>query len=701
MHFSISRLLSRCSWLKAAVGLLILTTAVSACAQQSSDPTALSLEELLNVKVYSASKYEQSAAEAPSSISVITAGDIRHYGYRTLLEALQSVTGFYVRNHNSYSTLGVRGFAPSGDSNGRILFLVNGHAINNNIDDSAPLENDFPIDMDIVDRIEVVRGPSSSLYGADAFFGVVNVITRTGKTPGLVVSGEAGSLSTYKETATYGLERHGMQALFSASYWDTAAPGHLDAVEDPLGSRSNHDQSRRAFALVSSHGFTLQAAASSYENRTPQSPQWCGSCHQTDTHSTNFRGYADLQYEHPVWKGTQLTARTFYDTYEYHGQYNVIRQSQATCQSACHGQLFDYDTAHGDRVGAELKLTRRFLDKHRITIGTEYRDNLRQAQTNYILYNLPVTSRSFVNYARTSGLWGIYGEGEVRLHPKLILNVGVRTDRYNYFVGSSTNPRAALIYTPRKSTTLKLLYGTAFRAPSFSELYYAGMASVGAPNLKPETIRTMEGVWTERFGNHVTLNASGFYNHIGSYIEQQTIVVRGIDQTTFFNSKATAKGAELEAVGKLTSGFEGRLSYTYQDARNDLCGAPLPDSPKHLVKLNLAEPLFRRTVTPAIEAEYMSRSSTLWPSTSYSAPPVLLNASLSTSQLWRGFSLSASAYNLVGRSMSAPAIGYFEQTYSVPSSSLLPEDRRSFRLELTWSPGESSSKASSNTQETH
>ncbi len=102
---------------------------------------ALSLEELLNVKVYSASKYEQNAAEAPSSISVITADEIRKRGYRTLQEALQSVTGFYVQNHGSYSTLGVRGFAPPGDSNGRILLLVNGHAINNNIDDSAPLGN--------------------------------------------------------------------------------------------------------------------------------------------------------------------------------------------------------------------------------------------------------------------------------------------------------------------------------------------------------------------------------------------------------------------------------------------------------------------------------------------------------------------------------------------------------------------------------
>lgn len=700
MHCSICSIVSRRAGIVSIAVSLLLATIGSVYAQESSDPGALSLEELLNVKVYSASKYEQKASEAPSTISVITAEQIRHYGYRTLAEALRSVTGFYVQNHSSYSTLGVRGFAPPGDSNGRVLFLVNGHAINNNIDDSAPIGNDFPIDMDIVDRIEVVRGPSSSLYGADAFFGVVNVITRTGKNPGTMVSGEAGSLSTYKETASYSLDRRGTQALFSASYWDTAAPGHLGSIEDPIGSRSSHDQTRRAFALVSSHGFTLQAAASSAQEKVPSSAQWCGSCHQTDSHNTNFRGYADLQYEHPVWKKTLLTARAFYDTYESHGASNVLR---GCSEARCHGQLNDFETAHGDKVGMELKLSRRFLDKHRITVGAEYRDNLRQAQQSYFLYDLPVISRSFVNYDRTSAIWGIYGEGEFHLHPKLILNAGVRNDRYNYSFGNTTNPRAALIYTPQKSTTLKFLYGTAFRAPSFSELHYAGMATVAAPDLQPESIRTLEGTLEQKLDKRVTLGASVFYNHIGRYIEEQTLVVNGIDQTRFFNSKATAKGAELELIGKLLSGVEGRLSYTYQDAHNDVAGPSLPGSPKHLGKLNISAPVFRRSVTPAIEAQYMSRSATVWPATSYSAPPVLLNVSLSSRQFWGGLSLSGGAYNLVGRSMSAPTFGYFEQTHNVPSTSLLPDDRRSFRLKLTWMSGErgDKDKPSTHPEESH
>jgi iron complex outermembrane receptor protein len=683
MLCSTSHIVSRSLWLL-TIAVSLVTFKGSVFAQESSNPDALSLEELLNSKVYSASKYEQREAEAPSSISVISADQIRRNGYRTLNEALRSVTGFYTKNHGSYTTMGVRGFAPPGDSNGRILLLVNGHEINNNIDGSAPLGNDFPIDMDLIDRIEIVRGPSSSIYGANAFFGVVNVIIRTGSNNrGTVVSGEAGSLGTYKETAIYSLDRGGTQALFSASYWDTAAPGHLDHIEDPIGSTSNHDQTRRAFALVSSHGFTLQAAASSAEEKVPSSAQWCGSCHQTDTHSTDFRGYADLQYEHSVWKGTQLTARAYYDTYETHGKYNDIRNCT---ESRCHGPLVNYDNAHGDRVGAELKLTRRFLDKHRVTIGADYYDTPAESSaptTNFI-------------YARTSALWGIYGEGEIRLHPKLILNVGVRTDLYNYSVGSTTNPRAALIFTPRKSTTLKFLYGTAFRAPSFSEVYSAGMASQAAPDLKPENIRTFEGVWEQQVGKRLTVSVAGFYNHIGSYIESQVKPVNGpdgpIDQTTFSNSKATAKGAELELKSKLPSGIEARVSYTYQDARNDAANSPLPDSPKHLAKVNVAAPLFNRLITPAIEAQYMSRSSTLWPATSYSAPPVLINANLSSRPFWGGFSLSGGAYNLVGRSMSPPTIGYFEQIFTVNSTSVLPDDRRSFRLKLTWTSSERGDK---------
>lgn len=702
MRWSICYLGFRCIGVASIAVSLMLAATGSVYAQLSPEPDALGVEDLLNTKVYSASKYEQNAVEAPSYISVITADDIRKWGYRNLQEALQSVTGFYIKSHNSYTTLGVRGFAPSGDANGRILFMVNGHVINNNIDDSAPIGNDFPIDMDLVDRIEIVRGPSSSLYGADALMGVVNVITRTGKSQGEMISGEAGNLGTYKETAIYARDRGGTQSMLSATYWDTAAPGHLDTIQDPLGSASAHDQTRRAFALVSSHGFTLQGAASSAQEKVPDSAQWCGVCHQVDTHSANFHGYADVQYEHRLWKSTQFTARTYLDYYEANASSNDLRNLSQGCTYKCHGPLVDYSSSHGDKLGAEMKLSRVFLDKHRVTIGAEYRDNYHQAQDdNIVAAEYPSKSKTFVNYGRTSAIWGIYGEGELHLLPRLILNLSVRNDRYNYLFGNKTSPRGTLIYDLKKSTTLRFLYGTAYRPPSFSELYYEGMASLPGPKLNPENIRSYEGDWEQRFGKRFTLNASGFYNDIGSYIIDTTIenTKDKIDQTTFSNSKASAKGGELELVGRLPTEAEGRLSYTYQDARNELTGAALPDSPRHLVKLSLAIPMLRASITPAAEAEYMSRSSTVWPAVNYSAPPVLVNASLSSRQFW-GVSVSGTAYNLVGRSMSESTFGYFEQTQTLPSTSILPEDRRSFRLKVTWTSGERSDKGK-NKDESH
>lgn len=754
MRCAVFRFFSRFRWAFAIAALFTLAVTQSVYAQEA-DPSSLSLEELLNAKVFSASKYETNAAESPTSISVISAEEIQKYGYRTLLEVLQNETGFYVRNHISYSTLGVRGFAPLGESSGRILVLVNGHTINNNIDDSSPLENDFPVDMDLVDRIEVVRGPSSSLFGTGAFFAVVNVIIRPQKGAAAQISGETGSLGTYKGTATYNYDRNGTQALLSANYWDSDAPGRLSSSDlynkstepDPLGSSSDRDQTRRAFVMLASHGFTLQGAASAVEQKAPPTAGWCGSCHQTDSHSTNFHGYGDLQYSHQVWQRTQFTARAYYDNYASHGAYNIVRGSQTvapTCGDAyqCHGPMVDYDVAHGNRAGGELDFTKRLFDKDKITIGAEYRDNFQQAWQNNLDYytdanctetgmpnnctypenpNSPPdlaagwvpASRSFGQFNRTSALWGVYGEGEIRLHRTLLLDVGARWDRYNYFVGSATSPRAALIYTPYQSTNLRFMYGTAFRAPNFYELYYLGMTGTAATELmnndpKPEKIRTFEAAWTQKVGSHLSFSLVGFNNHIGNYIEEETYEKNTkIDQTEFVNSKAISKGGEFELIDGFSSGAKVRLSYTYQEAEDVkplqdpvtlTTSVPvLGDSPKHLAKANVEVPVFHRWVTPAVEAQWMSRSSTDWPAIVPSAPPVEMNVTLSSRQI-RGFALSGSAYNLVGRSMSPSTAGFYEETQTIPSTSLLPSDRRTFRLKLTWTSGETSSKDKSNTQ---
>ena len=138
----------------------------------------MSLESLMDVTVVGASRYEQKSSEAPTYASVVTAEDIRRNGYRNLADLLRTLPGVFITNDRNYSTSGIRGFLPAGDYNSRVLLLVDGHRINNSIYDQAMIGNDFPVDIDLVERVEVVRGPSSSLYGSNAFFGVINVITK-------------------------------------------------------------------------------------------------------------------------------------------------------------------------------------------------------------------------------------------------------------------------------------------------------------------------------------------------------------------------------------------------------------------------------------------------------------------------------------------------------------------------------------------
>ena len=116
---------------------------------------------------------------------------------RTLAEILQSVRGFYVSNDRNYNYLGARGFARPGDYNTRILLLLNGHRMNDDVYDQAAIGADFGVDVAMFDRVEVIRGPASSLYGTSAFFAVVNVITRSGASiNGVKVDVDAGTLET-------------------------------------------------------------------------------------------------------------------------------------------------------------------------------------------------------------------------------------------------------------------------------------------------------------------------------------------------------------------------------------------------------------------------------------------------------------------------------------------------------------------------
>ena len=638
------------------------------------DLTKMSIEDLMSVTVYSASKYEQKATEAPSSVSVVTADEIRKYGYRTLADILRSLRSFYVTYDRNYNYIGVRGFAPPGDYNTRLLLLVDGHRINDGIFDTAAVGTEFILDVDLIDRVEVIRGPSSSLFGGNAFFGVINVITRRGKDlKGIEVSGEAASFGTFKGRATYGNRfGNGLEVLLSGTVFRSEGQNlFFPEFDDPatnngIAKEKDGDRFRSFIATLSYRDFTFQTAYVSREKTIPTG-SFGTVFNDPGNRTVDDRYYADLKYDRSFGEDTSFTGRVFYDWYGYRGDYLF---ADNTVNPVPPFEFLNKDDTRNAWWGAEAKLTRKMFGTHRLTVGTEYRDYFRQDQRNFD--ENPFASR--LDDKRSTRVWAIYLQDEFEIAKGLILNAGVRHDQYSTF-GGTTNPRVALIYNPRPKTTLKLLYGKAFRAPNVFEMFYTdgGATQKANPALRPEKIETVEGVIEQSIGDHLHLLVSGYSYKITDLITQE---IDPVDTLLVYRNVAPvrARGVETGLNGRWGNGLEGRASYTYQETTDGL-GQSLVNSPRHLAKLNLIAPLLAEKVFAGGETQYVGKRTSL--QGDIARAYYVVNLTLYCRNLVPGLDSSAGVYNL------------FDHRYGDPTGNklpedILPQDGRSFRAKLTY-----------------
>src|ERR1700719_489221 len=194
------------------------------------DLSSLTLEQLMDLRVEGAAMHPQSLEDAPASVTIITAQDIRKYGYRTLAEALSSARGFYLSNNRTFNTVGVRGFNLPGDYASRFLVMVNGHNMADNVlDFMLYFGEDFPIDISLVQRIEIIRGPSSALYGSNGIFATINIITKSPDQAGPpAVIADVGSFGEKKgQVIAAGSIGKNVKVLFSGSVFNNGGESPL------------------------------------------------------------------------------------------------------------------------------------------------------------------------------------------------------------------------------------------------------------------------------------------------------------------------------------------------------------------------------------------------------------------------------------------------------------------------------------------
>ncbi len=625
--------------------------------------------------VWSASKYEQKISEAPSLVTIITSEKIKKFGWRGLPDILQNVGGIYFTYNRNYHYIGVRGFNPPGDLNTRVLLLADGHRINDNVFEQAFIGTDFPIDIDLIDRIEITRGPGSCLYGNNAFFGVINVILKKGKDiNGTETSVSAGSYDAYEGRFTYGKKfSHNIDLLISGSAYDSKGDEEIyyKEFDDPSTNNgcaegNDADKVRNLFLKLSLWDFTLSGVYNSRDKDVPTAA--FGTVFNEPLDTIDDRAYGELKYEHGFGEHFNMAARIYYDYYIYKGTYSYSGTDEDSGEEYLY---INKDDDVSEWFGGELKLTRNLFGNSILTLGAEFQHNIRQNMFNY---DESPYSVGLLMKKKGSESYAVYIQDETRIFQNLIFNGGIRYDRYESF-GDTLNPRLSLIYHPLETTSLKLIYGTAFRAPDVYEQYVREWASM--PALDPEKITTYEIIAEQNFRE----GFKGFISYFKYKIDDLISQVTYGDSWTYENTdEIEAEGIELGFQGKWKNGVVGNISYSYQKVKNgqvedDESDETVSNSPRHLIKGDISVPLIPEKMFASFECRYVSERNMIQDGT------VKDYAVGNLTFLWKnvinGLELSASVYNLFDEKYSDPVSKDHEQKS-------IEQDGRTFRLKLTY-----------------
>lgn len=508
----------------------------------------MNLGDLMNQKVVTASKYSQSSAEAASSIGVITSGEIKKYGFRTLGEALNSQRGMYLSDDKNYLYVGSRGFSRPTDYNNRIVVMIDGHILNEVVYGSSFMGNELGINLDNIERIEIIRGPGASVYGSGAMLNIINLIMKKGADiNGISVSAGIGSFGKKDMAATYGKKIKATDITISGiggtSKGENYYFSELNTPETNFGRSDGKDWEKYIGfqTSITNNNFKL---SSSFSDRSKGIPTGAFNTELTgDVESTDKRFFIESSYRKQIKKNSSLLLRLYYDDYRYSGSYPS-------------GSYSSFDASTCQWIGGDVQYYLEAGKRNIITAGFEYKyafsDTYKEwnSDTTYFNYNFPFS------------FFSLYAQDQIRIIKNLNLTAGLRYDQYSVF-GHAASPRLALVYKISGASSIKLLYSEAFRIPNLYEAYYESYNSHKTnPDIKSERIRATEIAWSHEISGSVFGSLSVYRFTIYNLIDQ--VLDKNDGLTEFLNiGRATGTGAEYELRYKHPLKRESGISEFY------------------------------------------------------------------------------------------------------------------------------------------
>lgn len=627
------------------------------------------LEDLVNLKVTSASLHDQSLSDAPASVSVITAEEIRKHGFHTLAEALAYVRGGYLTYDYTYWSFGLRGFGVPGDYDVLMLIQINGHTILDNTDEmGAWYGQDLPLDMSLVQRIEVVRGSSSALYGSNGIFATVNVVTKApDSVSGQEVRIETSSLGEKKIQATLatalGNKAH---LLFSASALNNAGASlyfpQYDAAATNWGRAVGMDGEKgyHAFADLTWGNWEVIAALG---DRVKTQPVSWGDVVFNDpgTRAEDSRNFVELSHTRSWNEDRVFRWRVSYDNYRYRGIYHYPLADAAVEDTR--------ELEYGDWIttGASYRMPSPLSGA--LTVGSEAKFDLR---TMMAVFDLRPEQATFLNINKPDINAGVFGQQEWTVGRRWRVDLGGRFD-WSRYRRSAVSPRGALIFQPDSKTALKFMLGRGFRNPSAYEMFFDdGISSRENPGLRPAIAMTYEVTAERQLATRVQASLSAYHYRLRDMISA-AYTPDGLQQFQNFG-QADAAGIEMELIGKLASGIEGQASFAIQRAVME-DRSVLPNSPGQIGKLRFSIPLWRDRASFAAGLQYAgerrSCAGAVLPWT------VIPEATFSVPKLLRTFEVSVAARNLANQRQVDPIA-------MTPAVDTVPLPGRTIWVSVVW-----------------
>jgi len=564
-----------------------------------------------------ATRHETEVNKAPGIVTVITDEEIKNLGYRTFVEILRTVPGFEILKTGALgdTIIAVRGFA--GDNKVRVM--LNGHLVNNPLRGGAFVNfDDFPVEG--IKRIEIIRGPGSAMYGENAFLGVINIITKDAKDiDGVKMSSGYGSFDTYDENIMFGetygkVDVSGMVHYRQTGGFDGIVEiDSLTKVDNSLSSLGFSKASlapgkvhdgRQEFDLNLKGAYKDFYVEGLYINKNVEpfiGPQFALN---NESDIENNYVFGEAGYKKTFEERLTLKPRIYYDQFD-RNVYSESLPDGATISSDTDGDGIA-DTYHtypdGFRVnskliervaGTEIPFDYELFDGNMLTLGLEYR-YIKQTNVHFLSNVDPVTLEpldSIQDFSETypqidkatRGISSVYLQDTWDITDVLNFTLGVRHDHYSDF-GGTTNPRSGLTWAFMKNASLKILYGEAFRAPSFAEMHaiYQNNSIIrGNKDLDPETVRSYETGLSYKFNKYVSSSMNYFFNDIKDLIVLRSTfkdTTRILSYENFGN--AHVQGIEMETKVDIAKGNYVFMNYTFQSPEGD-DGEDLPFVAKH------------------------------------------------------------------------------------------------------------------------